>query len=43
MLSFLKNTANRTFTENGAVTLRSTGSDCLNLFATIGALRVQRD
>lgn len=43
MLNFLKKTANRTFTENGAVTLRSTGSDCLNLFATIGALRKQND
>ena len=41
MLEFLKNMANRTRTENGAVTLRSTGSDCLNLFATIGAMRAQ--
>lgn len=41
MLEFLKNMANRTQTENGAVTLRSTGSDCLNLFATIGAMRAQ--
>ena len=39
MLNFLKRNANRTFTENGAVTLRSTGSECLNLFATIGAMR----
>ena len=43
MLNFLKNIMNRTFTENGAVTLRSTGSECLNLFATIGALRSQPD
>ena len=41
MLEFLKNMANQTRTENGAVTLRSTGSDCLNLFATIGAMRSQ--
>ena len=39
MLNFLKNLSNRTRTENGAVTLRSTGDECLNLFATIGALR----
>ena len=43
MLNFLKKTANRTFTENGAVTYRSTGSECLNLFATIGALRSAGD
>ena len=39
MLQFLKNLANNTRTENGAATLRSTGDECLNLFATIGALR----
>ena len=39
MLNELKKEANRTLTENGAATLRSTGSDCLDLFATIGALR----
>ena len=38
-LNFLKNEANRTYTENGAVTLRSTSSECLDMFATIGALR----
>ncbi len=43
MLNFLKKTANKTFTENGAVTPRSTGSECLNLFATIGALRARKD
>lgn len=41
MLEQLKKTANKTLTENGAVTPRSTGSDCLDLFATIGALRSQ--
>jgi hypothetical protein len=41
MLEYLKNMANQTQTENGALTLRSTGSDCLNLFATIGAMRSQ--
>ena len=39
MLNELKMEANRTLTENGAVTLRSAGSDCVDLFATIGALR----
>ena len=39
MLNELKTEMNRTLTENGAVTNRSTGKDCLDLFATIGALR----
>jgi len=43
MLSYLKNQANRTLTENSAVTNLTTGSDCLDLFATIGALRRQAD
>jgi len=39
MLEHLKNEANRTYTENGAVTHATTCSDCLDLFATVGALR----
>ncbi len=39
MLTNLKNQMNTTATENGAVTYASTMSDCLDLFATIGALR----
>ena len=39
MLEFMKRELNRTFTENGAVTNRSTGKECLDLFASIGALR----
>lgn len=39
MLNCIKAEANRTFTENGAVTNRTSLSDCLDLFATVGALR----
>ena len=39
MLDYIKQEANLTLTENGAATYVSTGSDCLDLFATIGALR----
>ena len=43
MLESLKEEANYTFTENSALTHKSTGSDCLDLFATIGALRNSDD
>lgn len=43
MLKFLKKEANMTHTENGAATYRSTQSECLDLFATIGALRRASD
>ncbi|MDR1688649.1 MAG: DUF2828 family protein [Clostridiales bacterium] len=39
MLDFLKKEANKTTTENNAATYQSTLSSCLDLFATIGALR----
>ena len=39
MLEELKHEANYTLTENLALTHKSTLSDCLDLFATIGALR----
>ncbi len=43
MLNFLKKIMNRTYTENGAVTYRSTGTECLDLFAVIGAMRALSD
>ena len=39
MLDYMKQEANMTQTENGAATYVSTSSECLDLFATIGALR----
>ncbi|MBR4727493.1 MAG: DUF2828 family protein [Clostridia bacterium] len=39
MLNNLKNEAAKTYTENAARTYRSTGADCLDLFASIGAIR----
>lgn len=43
MLQYLKQESNKTHTENGAATLKSTLSDCLDLFATIGAIRRESD
>lgn len=43
MLDYIKNEANIASTENGAVTMASTLSDCLDLFATIGAIRTADD
>ena len=43
MLNYLKQEANVTVTENGAVTPLTTGSECLDLFATVGALRHVND
>ena len=43
MLEYIREEANKTYTENGAVTLESTGSECLDLFASIGALRRESD
>ncbi len=41
MLASLKNLFNMTHTENGAATHASTHAHCLDLFATIGAIRSQ--
>ena len=43
MLEYLKAESNLTRTENGAATCRTTGSECLDLFASIGALRHAED
>ena len=43
MLKFLKQQANIAITENGAVTYATTSSNCLDLFATVGALRRESD
>ena len=43
MLQYMKQEANMTTTENGAAAYVSTGSKCLDLFATIGALRGQSE
>ena len=43
MLEYLKKAANCTRTENGAAAYLSTGSDCLDFFASAGALRKQTD
>ena len=43
MLKFLKKEANVAYTANGAASNASTMSDCLDLFATAGALRSATD
>lgn len=43
MLNYIKQEANMTKTENGAAAYESTGSECLDLFSTIGALRRESD
>ncbi len=43
MKEYLKEESNFTYTENGAKTLLSTNSNCLDLFSTIGALRGASD
>lgn len=39
MIEYLENEFNKTKTENGAAAYESTGSHCLDLFASVGALR----
>ena len=43
MLNQIKQESNMALTENGAATYATSGSDCLDLFATIGALRRETD
>ena len=43
MLQYLKEETNKVYTENGAVTNESNGDFCLDLFATIGAIRREKD
>ena len=43
MLNFKKKEMDKTYTENDAVTYRSTNSKCLDLFATVGALHKESD
>lgn len=43
MLKSLKEEANMTLTENGASTYITTDSDCLDLFSTIGGLRMESE
>lgn len=43
MLNYIKQESNMVKTENGAAAFASTGSDCLDLFAAIGAIRRQNE
>lgn len=43
MLEFLKQESNQTTTENGAFTYKTTNSDCLDFFSSIGGLRQQSE
>lgn len=43
MLEYLKKEIDQTFSEKGGLAYETTGSDCLNLFATVGALRQADD
>lgn len=43
MLQFLKTESDRTYTENGALTNRTSGSFCLDLFFKAGAMRTASD
>ena len=43
MLEYIKEEANRTRTENGGAAYASTGSECLDFFASAGALRRESD
>lgn len=43
MLNYLKEEANVTYTENGAITPRTTGSDNLDFFGNVGGMRHNND
>ena len=43
MLQYIEKEQNVALTENGAVSLATTGSDCLDFFATAGAIRRESD
>lgn len=41
MIELLKAESEKTYTENGAAAYRTTGSECLDLFSAVGAMRSQ--